>query len=75
MWDAYLSVNEYNQRVKQVDDATSIYDGPHFLEVPKSKNYDTKSIMEALILMAHEIGAHYANQDISEKAGFKIRGK
>lgn len=73
LWKMLIDANGLRQKVSTVKGSTSIYDGVKVLEIPAAKDYDEKDFMTVLLLMVHEISAHYVNQEISEDNGFIVR--
>jgi len=73
LWQLYIDSMDMRQQVREDPQASSIFDWPNSLDVPTGEKYETKNLREVLMLMVHEIGAHYSNQAIHENAGFQVR--
>ncbi len=61
------------QRTK-ITNAWSIYDGDHFLEIPRSQTHATMTVDRLLRLISHEIESHYINAYNGRILLWKFRG-
>lgn len=66
IFQLYIDVMWFSQKVRISEWASSIYDGPNFLDIPAAENYNTMTLSHVISLMMHEIGVHYVNQSLSE---------
>ena len=60
IFDTVCEMYGLPQRTK-ITNAGSIYDGDHFLEIPRSDSFAYFPVERLLKLLAHEVESHYIN--------------